>query len=169
MGEIPADALALGIGFRRGAVGAGITMAPYLWSVTTGNWALMYVLAIVNYSLFYSMVNAAWPSFFAEMFPSRVRVSGLAIGTQIGFAISGALGPILATALAGPDLKGWVGPSIVALGFMLCAGISALTAKETRKYTLKEVDDLQQTEREKAAVTAATTIPVRTAPDLAAN
>ncbi|QNE36745.1 MFS transporter [Leifsonia shinshuensis] len=155
--------------FLAGAIGAGVTMAPYLWSVTTGNWALMYPLAIINYSLFYSMVNAAWPSFFAEMFPSRVRVSGLAIGTQIGFALSGALGPVLSTALAGPDLRGWVGPSVVALGFMLCAVISALTAKETRKYTLKEVDELQQTEREKDAVTAATAIPTRAAAGLATD
>lgn len=147
--------------FLIGTIGAGLTMAPYLWSVTTGNWALIFLFGIINYSFFYSMVNASWPSFFAEMFPGRVRVSGLALGTQVGFAISGAVGPVLATALAGPDLKGWVGPSIVALGFMLCAGISALTAKETRKYTLKELDDVQQSEREKAVVTAATALPSR--------
>jgi MFS family permease len=145
--------------FLIGTVGVGITMVPYLWSITTGNWALIFLLGIVNYGLFYSIVNASWPSFFAEMFPTRVRVSGLTVGTQIGFAISGALGPILSTALAGADLKGWVGPSILALGFMLFAGISALTAKETRKYTLEELDDVQQSEHEKAAVTAATVLP----------
>ncbi len=142
--------------FLAGAIGGGLTMVPYLWSITTGNWALMYPLAIVNYSLFYSMINAAWPSFFSEMFPSRVRVSGLAMGTQIGFALSGALGPVLATALAGQDLKGWVGPSLVAIGFALSATVAGLTAKETRPYTLKEIDDLQQTDSERAAVEAAT-------------
>jgi MFS family permease len=145
--------------FLIGTVGVGITMVPYLWSITTGNWGLIFLLGIVNYSLFYSVVNASWPSFFAEMFPSRVRVSGLAVGTQIGFAASGAVGPVLATALAGTALTGWVGPSILALGFMLVAGISALTAKETRTYTLDELDDVQQSEHEKAAVTAATELP----------
>lgn len=145
--------------FLTGTIGVGITMVPYLWSITTGNWGLIFLFGIINYSFFYSMVNASWPSFFAEMFPGRVRVSGLALGTQVGFAISGAVGPVLATALAGADLKGWVGPSLVALGFMLFAGVSALTAKETRKYTLKELDDVQQSEREKEAVTAATAIP----------
>lgn len=145
--------------FLIGTVGVGVTMVPYLWSITTGNWGLIFVLGIVNYSLFYSVVNASWPSFFAEMFPSRVRVSGLAVGTQIGFAASGAIGPVAATALAGAALTGWVGPSMLALGFMVVAGIAALTAKETRKYTLDELEDIQQSEHEKAAVTAATVRP----------
>jgi MFS family permease len=149
--------------------GVGITMVPYLWSITTGNWSLIFLFGIINYSLFYSMVNASWPSFFAEMFPGRLRVSGLALGTQIGFAISGVIGPVLSTALAGPDLKDWVGPSMVALGFMVLAGISALTAKETSKYTLKELDEVQQSEREKAVVTAATSPSSRAAHGLAAK
>ena len=37
--------------------------------------------------------------------------------------------------------------------------ISALTAKETRKYTLDELDDIQQSEREKEVVTAAIVLP----------
>ncbi|WP_334172646.1 MFS transporter [Sinomonas sp.] len=148
--------------FLSATVGVGITMAPYLWSITTGNWALIFLFGIINYSLFYSMVNASWPSFFAEMFPGRLRVSGLALGTQIGFAISGVIGPVLATALAGSDLKGWVGPSMVALGFMVFAGASALTAKETGKYTLKELDEVQQSEREKDVVTAAIALPSQT-------
>jgi MFS family permease len=154
--------------FLIGAIGSGITMAPYLWSMTTGNWPLIFLLGIINYSLFYSMVNAAWPSFFAEMFPARVRVSGLAIGTQIGFAVSGAVGPVLATALAGNDLKGWVGPSVVALAFMVIATISALTAKETRTYTLEQLEDVQQSEHETAAVTAATVLPSSAMPEATA-
>ncbi|MGO1770140.1 MAG: MFS transporter [Microbacterium sp.] len=145
--------------FLTGTVGVGITMAPYLWSITTGNWVMIFLLGIVNYSLFYSMVNASWPSFFAEMFPTRVRVSGLALGTQIGFALSGAAGPVLATALAGDDLTNWIGASIVALGFMLFAGVAALTAKETGKYTLDEVNTVQQTDKEVEVITAATYLP----------
>lgn len=133
-------------------------IVPYLWSITTGNWALIFLSGIINYSVFYSMVKASWPSFFAEMFPGRLRVSGLALGTQIGFAISDVIGPVLSTALAGPDLKDWVGPSMGALGF-IPAGISALTAKETKKYTLKELDEVQQGEREAAVLTAATVSP----------
>ena len=60
-------------------------------------------LGFVMQGLFYSAVNGVWPSFYAEMFPTRVRVSGLALGTQIGFAISGGVTPFLATAVAGAE------------------------------------------------------------------
>lgn len=145
--------------FLIGTVGAGVTMAPYLWAITIGSWPLIFLFGIINYSFFYSLIQGSWPSFFSEMFPGRVRVSGLALGTQIGFAISGVVGPVLATALAGADLRGWVGPSFVAIGFMVFAGTAALTAKETRKYTLKQLDQVQQSDREKDAVTAAIAIP----------
>ena len=145
--------------FIIGAVGAGLSTVPYLWAITQGNWPLIFVLGILCNGLFYSTANAAWPAFFAEMFPNRVRVSGLAVGTQIGFAIAGAIGPVASTALAGADLKGWVGPALLAIGLMLVATVSALTAKETRRYTLDEIDDLQQTAPEREAVTASILLP----------
>lgn len=145
--------------FIVGAVGAGLTTVPYLWAITQGDWPLIFVLGILCNGFFYSTANAAWPAFFAEMFPNRVRVSGLAVGTQIGFAIAGAIGPVASTALAGADLQNWIGPAFLGIGLMLIAVISALTAKETRRYSLDEVDDVQQTQKEKDAVTASILLP----------
>ena len=142
--------------FIIGAAGAGLTTAPYLWAITQGNWPLIFVLGILCNGLFYSTANAAWPSFFAEMFPNRVRVSGLAVGTQIGFALAGAIAPVAATALAGGNLKDWTGPALFACALMVVAVVAALTAKETRPLTLDEIDEAKQSEREKEAVAAAT-------------
>lgn len=142
--------------FVIGAAGAAITTAPYLWAITQGNWPLIFALGIICNGFFYSTANAAWPSFFAEMFPNRVRVSGLAVGTQIGFALSGAIAPIIATALAGTDVTQWVGPAVFAIALGVVATAAALTAKETRPLTLDEINDTKQSEREKAAVAAAT-------------
>lgn len=142
--------------FAIGAAGAAVSTAPYLWAITQGNWPLIFALGILCNGFFYSTANAAWPAFFAEMFPNRVRVSGLAVGTQIGFALSGAIAPIIATALAGNDVTMWVGPSIFAIALGGLAAAAALTAKETARRTLDEIDDLQQSDREKAAVAAAT-------------
>ncbi len=158
-GGLLADKIGRKTVFIIGALGAGLTTVPYLWSITTGNWALIFVLGVLCNGLFYSTANAAWPAFFSEMFPNRVRVSGLATGTQIGFALAGAIAPVLSTALAGDDLKNWFGPAMLAIGLMLLSTISALTAKETRKYTLDELDDIQQSEREKEVVTAAIVLP----------
>ncbi|MTE23331.1 MFS transporter [Microbacterium sp. ZXX196] len=148
--------------FVIGAVGAGVTTMPYLWSITTGNWGLIFALGVLCNGLFYSTANAAWPAFFAEMLPNRVRVSGLAIGTQVGFATAGAIGPVASTALAGEYLQNWFGPSVLALALMAVAATAALTARETRGYTIDEIDDLQQSEHEKEVVTAAIVLPRQT-------
>jgi len=148
--------------FIIGAVGAGVTTMPYLWAITQGDWPLIFVLGILCNGLFYSTANAAWPAFFAEMFPNRVRVSGLAVGTQIGFAIAGGIGPVASTALAGAELQNWIGPAMLGIGLMLIATIAALTAKETRSLTLDEVDDVLQSEREKDEVTSSIRLPSHT-------
>jgi MFS family permease len=161
LGAIPlAGILADRIGrkpmFLVGVIGSGIMTAPYLWSITTGNWVLIFLLGILSNGLIYSAANGIWPAFYAEMFPSRVRVSGLALGTQVGFAIAGGVAPVASTALAGADFHNWVGPAILTIGLTLIAGVAAMTAKETRQYTLDEIDEVKQSEREKAAVAAAT-------------
>ncbi len=145
--------------FIVGALGVGVFTAPYLWSITTGNWVLIFLLGILSTGCFYSVTNGVWPSFYSEMFPGRVRASGLTVGTQIGFAIAGGVAPVASTALAGADLKGWIGPSMLTLGMMAIAVIAAFTATETRKYTLDKLDEVKQSEREKAVVAAATVVP----------
>ncbi len=145
--------------FIIGAFGSGVAAVPYFWAITQGNWALIFTFGIISHGIFYASANAAWPAFFAEMFPNRVRVSGLAVGTQIGFAVSGAIGPVAATALAGADLTNWIGPSILAIALMAISVIAALTAKETYRHTVEEIDDLQQSELEKETVTASILLP----------
>lgn len=164
LGAIPlAGILADRIGrkplFLVGVIGSGLLTAPYLWSITTGNWVLIFFFGILSNGLIYSAANGIWPAFYAEMFPNRVRVSGLAMGTQIGFAVAGFVGPVASTALAGSDFTNWVGPAILTIGLTLISGIAAMTATETRKYTLDELDEVKQSEREKAAVAAATVVP----------
>lgn len=142
--------------FLFGVIGAGLLTAPYLWSITTGNWALIFFFGILSSGLVYSAANGIWPAFYAEMFPNRVRVSGLAVGTQIGFAIAGGIAPTVSVALAGPDLTGWVGPSILTIGLCAIAAIAAMTAKETGKMTLDRVDQVQQSDREREVIESLT-------------
>lgn len=164
LGAIPvAGILADRIGrkpmFLIGVIGSGLLTAPYLWSITTGNWALIFLFGILSNGLIYSAANGIWPAFYAEMFPSRVRVSGLAVGTQIGFAIAGGVAPVASTALAGAEFTNWVGPAILTIGLTAIAAIAASTAKETRQLTLDEIDEVKSSDREREAVAAATVVP----------
>ncbi|GHE05709.1 hypothetical protein GCM10010339_42730 [Streptomyces alanosinicus] len=41
------------------------------------------------FGVVHSAANGVWPAFYGEMFATRVRLSGMAIGTQTGFAVAG--------------------------------------------------------------------------------
>ncbi len=64
------------------------------------------------------------------MFPARVRLSVTAIGTQIGFAISGFL-PTVAAAVAGDGTGAWLGVAIFTAALCLVNVIAVATARET--------------------------------------
>jgi MFS family permease len=116
--------------FIFGCIAPGLLMFPYLWAISDVNVPIIFTVAILMFGITYSASNGVWPAFYAEMFDSRVRLSGTAIGTQIGFAIGG-FAPAVAAALQGSGPIGWV--PVAALTFVICvvAAIAASTARET--------------------------------------
>ncbi len=116
--------------FIYGALSAATFMPFYLRSMETSNTALQFTLSLLVFSCAYAAANAVWPSFYAEMFSSQVRFSGLAIGTQLGFLMAG-FAPSIVAAIGGLEPGGWVKISLFTAAVALVATISALTAKET--------------------------------------
>ena len=86
----------------------------------------------------YSAANGIWPSFYGEMFSTRVRLSGMAIGTQIGFAVAG-FAPTAAAAITG-DGTNWVPVAAYVLVSSLIAAIAVMTARETYDIPLRVID-----------------------------
>jgi hypothetical protein len=88
----------------------------------------------------YHAQNAIFPAFYGEIFPTKVRLAGMAIGTQIGFAIAG-FGPGIAAGIAGTGSHGWITVAGYTLGSCVIAAIAAATARETYTTPLQEIDD----------------------------
>lgn len=126
--------------FITGAVASSLVMFPYLGAITEGNWVGIFAYGVLMHGALYSMANGVWPAFYAEMFPTRVRVTGLALGTQIGFAISGGVAPAVATSLAGADLHNAVLPAVFTVAMCVLVALGALTAREGYKKSLAELD-----------------------------
>jgi MFS family permease len=125
--------------FIFGAVGSGAMMFAYLAAIASGAYPLIFVAAILMSGVVYSAMNGIQPSLYGEMFPTRVRLSGMAIGTQIGFAIGG-FAPTAAAALAGDGPGGWVPVAAYVLGASLLAAIAVATARETYDMPLRVID-----------------------------
>lgn len=136
--------------FVIGAIGAGAAMYGYLGAIYSGDWVAIFAMGVVMSGLLYSMSNAVWPALYAEMFPTSVRATGLAIGTQIGFAVSGGFAPVIASLLAGAEGDNWGQVGIFMAVICLIAAGAALTAKETKDLSLDEIDAVHTGRAEKA-------------------
>ncbi|MFI6334010.1 MFS transporter [Streptomyces sp. NPDC050535] len=140
--------------FLVGAVGSAIMMFLYLWAISTGSYPLILALGIVTFGIVYSAANGVWPSFYGEMFSTRVRLSGMAIGTQIGFAVAG-FAVTFAARIAGPDGDGWLPVALFTAALCVPPVIAALTARETHKVPTERLGERAVSEpagREKVAV-----------------
>ncbi|MFI1068564.1 MFS transporter [Streptomyces puniciscabiei] len=118
--------------FLTGAVGSAVAMAGYLWAISTGSRPLTLILGIVAFGLVYSAANGVWPAFYGEMFATRVRLSGLAVGTQIGFAVAG-FAVTFAAEIAGPGGDDWSAVALFTAALCLPPALAALTARETHE------------------------------------
>jgi MFS family permease len=124
--------------FIFGAIGSGLLMFAYLAAISSRQWPLIFIAAVLMSGVVYSAMNALQPSLYGEMFPTRVRLSGMAIGTQIGFAIGG-FAPTAAAAIEGDGPSGWVPVAVYVLVSSLIAAAAVATTRETFDVPLDEL------------------------------
>ncbi|MEU9288705.1 MFS transporter [Streptomyces sp. NPDC048275] len=145
LGAIPAWAtLSDRIGRRPvyliGAAGSAVLMFAYLWAVSTGSYPLVLLFGILAFGVVYSAANGVWPSFYGEMFSTRVRLSGMAIGTQIGFAVAG-FAVTFAAQIAGPDGDNWSMVALFTAALCIPPVLAVLTARETHKVPTEQLGE----------------------------
>lgn len=116
--------------FIFGCLGSAALVWPYMYAISRENYALIFLLGVLLSGVVYSAANGVWPSFYGEMFDTRVRYSGMAIGTQVGFAIAG-FAPLISAAILEDGVNGWVPVAVfTSVAALLAAGCAA-TARET--------------------------------------
>ncbi|MER6846878.1 MFS transporter [Streptomyces flaveolus] len=128
-----------------GAVGSAVTMFLYLWAISTGSYPLTFLTGILAFGVVYSAANGVWPAFYGEMFSTRVRLSGVAIGTQIGFAVAG-FAVTFAAQIAGPDGDDWFAVALFTAALCVPPVIAALSARETHGVPTEDLGERSRRE-----------------------
>ncbi|MFF5009830.1 MFS transporter [Streptomyces phaeochromogenes] len=142
--------------FLIGSIGSAVMIFVYLAAVTSKSYPLIFLAGAATMGLVYSASNGIWPSLYAEMFNTRVRLSGMAISTQCGFAITG-FAVTYAAQLSGSDGKNWVAVGILTASMCVVSSIAVLTARETYNVPTAELGmkpgmrQAQAAERESAS------------------
>lgn len=91
----------------------------------------MWTVGLLLAGVVYIMTNTVWPATYAEYFPTNVRLSEMAIGTQFGFGLAG-FTPAITCAMADSGSDGW---SRVAIFAAIACAISAIAV-------LRDVDGI---------------------------
>jgi MFS family permease len=112
--------------FVTGVLGSAVLVTAFLGAIEARHVVLMFVLGVLLAGVVYSMPNAVWPATYAEYFPTSVRMSGMAIGTQFGFALAG-FTPTIAGALMAGDADNWVRVAALASGACVISAIAVVT------------------------------------------
>ena len=123
------------------AAGAGLMI---VWAVVafpmfnTRNDAII-LLAIVAGLAVHALMYAGQPAIMAEMFPTRMRYSGVSLGYQVTAIVAGSLAPIIAVWLL-REYDSWVPIAGYLAGAAVITVISVVFARETKGIDLAEVD-----------------------------
>ncbi|MFD4228188.1 MFS transporter [Streptomyces sp. NPDC058545] len=81
-----------------GAIGMMLWAAPFFLLMDTGQPAAVWLAFIVGHIAIAAMIGVQ-PSYFSELFSTRTRYSGMALGHELSSALAGGLSPVVATAL----------------------------------------------------------------------
>ncbi|NUR06792.1 MAG: MHS family MFS transporter [Nocardioidaceae bacterium] len=112
--------------FVTGVLGSGVLAFAFFAAISQANEPLTFVLGVLLAGFVYSMPNAVWPATYAEYFPTRVRLSGMAVGTQFGFALAG-FSPTIAEALLGGDPANWYKVGLFTAAACAISAVAVLT------------------------------------------
>lgn len=122
-------------------LGAATTMIwPFLAFPMFGSGAPAVVLAAILIGMgVHALMYAAQPAIMAEMFPTRMRYSGVSLGYQVTAIFAGSWAPLIGTALL-RQYDDWMPIAIyVAVAGAISLG-SALVMSETRGVSLLAID-----------------------------
>ncbi|CAN5247417.1 MFS transporter [soil metagenome] len=97
------------------------------------------VFAVTIGLCFHALMYAGQPAIMAEMFPTRMRYSGVSLGYQLTSILAGSLAPIIATALL-QQYNSWLPVAIYIVIACIVTAVTVLTLKETKGASLRAID-----------------------------
>ena len=100
-----------------------------------------FALSILMWGIVYQGYNAVFPSFYPELFPTRARVSGMAIAQNIGTMLTAMLPALFATIAPPGSTNVPVVIGATAFGVTVIAALAALSARETYRVHMNDLGE----------------------------
>lgn len=118
--------------------------------MNTGSYLLI-MAAVILGLMIHALMYAPQPAIMAEMFPTRMRYSGVSLGYQVTSIVAGSLAPAIATWLL--DRFGtWVPIALYLAGAAAVTLVAAWFTRETKGIDLHSLDAADREQLEKAGI-----------------
>lgn len=152
-----------------GALGCAVLIWPFILSVLAKDVPMIFFWGILTLGIVYSGYSGSGMGMFSEQFETKVRVSGMAISTQFGFALGG-FAPTIIMLLQGSvvnesgktvqNYANWQPAAIFTMIVCLVAAGAALCNRETARKPQSELGSPSALRaRELAAANAGAPLP----------
>ncbi|SEE92018.1 Major Facilitator Superfamily protein [Burkholderia sp. WP9] len=122
-----------------GALGSGLLSFGYLYAISIHNVPLAIVMSILMWGVIYQGYNAVFPSFYPELFPTRSRVSAMAISQNIGTTITALLPALFATVAPPGSTNIPMTIGAITFGVTIISAIAAYSVRETYRIHLNDL------------------------------
>ena len=121
-------------------IGSAVSLFLYFMALGTGNIWLVFMATVLFMTICYSGFNGVWPTFFAELFATPLRYTGMAMGNQLGLVVAG-FGPMIGGLLLADGVFGWIPVAIFGAVCSLLAILAVLSARETAFTPVKDLGE----------------------------
>ncbi|MBO9644342.1 MAG: MHS family MFS transporter [Pseudacidovorax sp.] len=122
-----------------GSVLAGLLAFGYLYAISIGSVPLAIVMSLLMWGIVYQGYNAVFPSFYPELFPTRTRVSAMAISQNVGTAITAMLPAVFAAVAPPGSTNIWMTVGALAFGITVISAVACFTARETYRLAMNDL------------------------------
>ncbi|HEX7382173.1 MAG TPA: MFS transporter [Nevskiaceae bacterium] len=120
-----------------GSIGLMVYAFPFFYLLSTGNTVAIFAAFIIANGLVHAAMIGVQPALYTELFGTKVRYSGIAVGREIASILGGGIAPLVATALfnayKSPYPVSWY---LIAMGLVTTIAVVASRCVRTHEGTL---------------------------------
>ena len=109
--------------FLAGVVLAAISMAGFYSVIASRDPVLVTAAVVLAAGLIHPLMFSTEGSYFPELFPTRIRFTGVSIGKQLGTVLGGGIAPLVATSLFAQT-----GSTFAITGYYVALALAAVIA-----------------------------------------
>jgi MFS family permease len=122
-----------------GALASGLMSFAYLYAISIHSVPLAIVSSLLMWGVVYQGYNAVFPSFYPELFPTRTRVTAMAIAQNVGTTITALLPALFATVAPPGSANVPLTIGAITLGITAISALAAFSARETYRHHINDL------------------------------